>query len=298
MIISCPHCATRYQIGDANFPAAGRTVRCAKCGQSWLQAPPSPEPPESSPYMAIACPQCASRFQVETAKFPPGGRNVRCAKCHHVWHQAGAEAVTPAEAPLVAVPAPLPPIVTSASEPPPVAAVPQAPADTVQGLAEVPVAGPDSIRQIRDRLATAATNMGRSTPSRPALAISAVAFAGLFCLGAWLVVHHKPAQPPLPPNAVRPGIELVDVKYDRQMTFGLGMIVTINGTITNSTDKELPLPKTITVALTDTANQELYHTVLAQTVKTLAGHKSVPFEAHIYNAPEKAQHLQVTLGGR
>ena len=259
-----------------------------------------PEQPKPSPIMAIACPHCASRFQVEKAKFPAGGRNVRCAKCQHVWHQAGPAAEALAAPHPVAGTAANAPIVPPVSQTPPLPEAPQAvagsalpsPGDTGAQVA-------DPIQRIRDRLANAANDIRNRNPSRPALAIGAAAFAGLFGLGAWLFILHNPAATAPPgPNAVRPGIELVDVKYNRQMTYGLGMIVTVSGTITNSTDNELPLPKTIAVALTDTANQELYHTVLAQTVKTLAGHKSVPFEAHIYNAPEKAQHLQVTLGGR
>ncbi len=48
MILTCPHCATRYQADAAKFSPAGRTVRCAKCGHVWHQAPPAdaaaPEP--------------------------------------------------------------------------------------------------------------------------------------------------------------------------------------------------------------------------------------------------------------
>lgn len=123
----------------------------------------------------------------------------------------------------------------------------------------------------------AANNIRHNKPSAKALAIGAAAFVALFCVGAWLIIHHNPAaRPPLNPNAVRPGIEMVDVKYDRQMSFGLGMIVTISGTIINNTDKELPLPKSIAVALTDNSNQELYRTVLAPSVKTLGGTKACP----------------------
>lgn len=45
MIVSCPACATRYQVDDAKFPPQGRQVRCAKCGHSWHQEPPPPEKP-------------------------------------------------------------------------------------------------------------------------------------------------------------------------------------------------------------------------------------------------------------
>jgi predicted Zn finger-like uncharacterized protein len=44
MIITCPNCATRYQADAAKFPAAGRKVKCAKCGHAWHQDPPAPEP--------------------------------------------------------------------------------------------------------------------------------------------------------------------------------------------------------------------------------------------------------------
>lgn len=44
MILTCPQCATRYQIEDGKFPPGGRKVRCAKCGHQWFQEPPAAEP--------------------------------------------------------------------------------------------------------------------------------------------------------------------------------------------------------------------------------------------------------------
>jgi predicted Zn finger-like uncharacterized protein len=35
MILTCPNCETRYRADAAQFPAAGRRVRCAKCGHLW-----------------------------------------------------------------------------------------------------------------------------------------------------------------------------------------------------------------------------------------------------------------------
>ena len=37
MILTCPECATRYEIDGAKFPAEGRKVRCKKCGHAWHQ---------------------------------------------------------------------------------------------------------------------------------------------------------------------------------------------------------------------------------------------------------------------
>jgi predicted Zn finger-like uncharacterized protein len=44
MILTCPECATRYDTETAKFPAAGRKVRCAKCGHVWHQVGPQLEP--------------------------------------------------------------------------------------------------------------------------------------------------------------------------------------------------------------------------------------------------------------
>jgi predicted Zn finger-like uncharacterized protein len=64
MILTCPECATRYEIDSAKFPAAGRKVRCKKCSHVWFQpgeggepepvvAAPIPEPePEPTPAFA------------------------------------------------------------------------------------------------------------------------------------------------------------------------------------------------------------------------------------------------------
>jgi len=44
MILTCPQCATRYQVDAGKFPPAGRNVRCAKCGHVWHQFGPASEP--------------------------------------------------------------------------------------------------------------------------------------------------------------------------------------------------------------------------------------------------------------
>lgn len=50
MILTCSQCDTRYAVDAAQIPAAGRTVRCAKCGHSWHQgAVPDAPPPDPDP---------------------------------------------------------------------------------------------------------------------------------------------------------------------------------------------------------------------------------------------------------
>ena len=39
MIITCPNCATGYSVNADVFPVTGRTVKCARCAQTWYALP-------------------------------------------------------------------------------------------------------------------------------------------------------------------------------------------------------------------------------------------------------------------
>jgi predicted Zn finger-like uncharacterized protein len=41
MQIICPHCTTFYDVDSSKFGPAGRNVRCARCGETWLAKPES-----------------------------------------------------------------------------------------------------------------------------------------------------------------------------------------------------------------------------------------------------------------
>lgn len=63
MIVSCPNCATRFEVPESALGKAGRKVRCSQCAHLWLQhadgrmeavpappaAPPSHAEPEPAP---------------------------------------------------------------------------------------------------------------------------------------------------------------------------------------------------------------------------------------------------------
>ncbi len=44
MIVTCPECATAYNVDEAKIPAEGRLVKCANCGHRWTAYAPPPEP--------------------------------------------------------------------------------------------------------------------------------------------------------------------------------------------------------------------------------------------------------------
>lgn len=49
MIITCPHCRTKYQVTYEAIGSAGRKVQCAHCHQAWDQQPLPPRKMGSSP---------------------------------------------------------------------------------------------------------------------------------------------------------------------------------------------------------------------------------------------------------
>jgi predicted Zn finger-like uncharacterized protein len=70
MILTCPQCATRYQTDVAQFGAAGRKVRCAKCGHVWHQTPELPAEPEPA-FTPIEDVQPAPPGPAQHAAFAP-----------------------------------------------------------------------------------------------------------------------------------------------------------------------------------------------------------------------------------
>jgi predicted Zn finger-like uncharacterized protein len=47
MIITCPSCATRYQVDAVAFPEEGRRVKCARCANRWHAVAEAALPPET-----------------------------------------------------------------------------------------------------------------------------------------------------------------------------------------------------------------------------------------------------------
>ena len=110
MILTCPQCATRYKTDAAKFPAEGRNVRCAKCGNVWHQirepdetdnpAPipqPVPEPEQpvaeevvrSEPVPVIREPVRPTGFTPETVEDVPAPVIERAAKPSRLGMLAG-----------------------------------------------------------------------------------------------------------------------------------------------------------------------------------------------------------------
>src|SRR5919106_851431 len=74
MILTCPQCSTRYHVDATALGAAGRTVRCAGCGERWSVKPPADTPQIvefSTPAAPITVPRMrpvAGTEEVETRR--------------------------------------------------------------------------------------------------------------------------------------------------------------------------------------------------------------------------------------
>lgn len=233
--------------------------------------------------MILTCPSCDTRYSVDGAKFPAAGRTVRCAKCGHSWHQPGeGEAVPEAapETPAEAAPAPVPaeapasdpfpvnPSPTRAFAPAAVASEPRSP----MGLKLAVVAGWAGLIAVVLLIAVSAVRY------RQDIAVIWPQSAGVYSsLG-------------LKVNAS--GIDFRQVDYKRETEDGQ-VVLAVSGVIVNAGSRQLPVPQTVRVTLSDVSNHELYHWTFKPTATVLGPGQSIPFMTRLSSPPAAARHLEV-----
>jgi hypothetical protein len=94
----------------------------------------------------------------------------------------------------------------------------------------------------------------------------------------------------LPVNAS--GIDFRKVEYRRENEDGQ-VVLAVSGEIVNAGSRELPVPQTVRVTLSDASNHELYHWTFKPNVAVLAPGRSVPFMTRLASPPAAARHLEV-----
>ena len=282
MILTCPNCATQYEVDGAQFAAKAkmvegvraRLVRCQSCGTKWYQqvddeedaldlatevAPPAPPPPSDSLLMVEPEPEIALA-DVEPEPEP-------------------APAPAPEPAPRVEI------------EPPVVVAPKPAPEKPSR-----PAPPPPPPRPIRDE-----------EPRRRGWIWGTVAWTFLFLVagGASFAGHFYRADivdalPPAKriyallnievPSKAR-GLEFEGVSYAIMEEDKLP-VLQVTGAVVNLADKEMAIPK-IRIALRDAQQREIYTwTVGADSVKLAPG-ASAPFKTRLSSPPAEAYDLKV-----
>ena len=234
--------------------------------------------------MILTCPNCDTRYSVDGSKFPAAGRAVRCAKCGHSWHQS-------AEAPEPEVPMAHEPVAEAAPEP--VAAAASA--------GDAPMASSAS----PTRAFAAAQAPKERAPLAPQIAVVA-GWAGLILVVlaiAWSAYRYRQDIAVIWPQSAgvysslgmhvnASGIDFRQVDYRRQSEDGQ-IVLEVTGRIVNAGTRELPVPQTVRVTLSDASNHELYHWTFKPTVTTLKAGASVPFTTRLSSPPDAARHLEV-----
>jgi predicted Zn finger-like uncharacterized protein len=227
--------------------------------------------------MILSCPNCDTRYSVDGTKFPAAGRTVRCAKCGHSWHQA-------AETP----------------EPEPVATIPE-PVPVVADVGAVPMAAPSTTRAYAPASQTAVER----PPIGPKLAVIA-GWAGLILvvlLIAFSAVRYRQDIAVIWPQSAgvysslglkvnASGIDFRNVDYRRESEDGQ-VVLAVTGKIVNVGNRELPVPQTVRVTLSDASNHELYHWTFKPTATTLKPGENIPFTTRLSSPPAAARHLEV-----
>jgi predicted Zn finger-like uncharacterized protein len=226
--------------------------------------------------MILTCTSCGTRYSVDGSKFPAAGRTVRCAKCGNSWHQAGetAEAAPPPAIPDVTANAP--------------------PADTV------PV-GSSPTRSF----APAATAPEPRQPLGPKIAVAA-GWVGLFAVVLLIVgaaVRYRQDIASIWPQSAgvysslglhvnASGIDFRQVDYRRETEDGQ-VVLAVSGVIVNTGSRQLPVPQTVRVTLSDASNHEIYRWTFKPNATVLAPGQSVPFVTRLASPPAAARHLEV-----
>ena len=91
-------------------------------------------------------------------------------------------------------------------------------------------------------------------------------------------------------NAQR--IDFRQVDYKRETEDGQ-VVLAVSGVIVNAGSRQLPVPQTVRVTLSDVSNHELYHWTFKPTATVLGPGQSIPFMTRLSSPPAAARHLEV-----
>jgi predicted Zn finger-like uncharacterized protein len=277
MIITCPNCATRYQADASKFPAAGRSVRCAKCSHVWHQLGPVPEPDPDA------------ELVVDSAPTPP-------------------PAPSPPPAPAMAVePEPEPesepePEPEPAAEPEPVIAHEPRAAAFAPAPAVATVESHDVLERTSTSTSAVAAAPRASWLGRIAVAGGWVLLVALVLMIGWSAVSFRDSIATWVPQTssfysaaglpVSPrGLDLVDVAYDNQPQGGQ-LVLAVTGKVVNHSGHELNVPL-VMVSLYDRGGRELYHWTFEPGVSTLKPGEVAKFRTRLASPPGGTHSLEV-----
>lgn len=304
MLIVCPNCSTSYSVDQASLGAAGRTVRCARCKQTWFAGVDKAEPDlDAFVERTIAEAQIEANPPQEAAAqdTAPAANSISADGSIGEPQQdvpaeaSTTEAETPADAAsdqihsgeLIAMVPDAPSLVPpTESEPLP---------DTE--LAQTTSADPGNIESFaarRERLQ--ARRKQTQSRSRWTAVILVLVGINVALIGARDdVVRYLPQTASfygligLPVNLRHLAFE--DVKLSHETTDGVPVLL-IQGNIVSKSDHPIRVPR-LRFAARSAKGQELYTWTALPSRSILLPGKSLPFQSRLASPPDQAVDIMV-----
>jgi len=307
MLISCPNCATSYDVSAASLGTEGRSVKCVRCQEVWFAMPSAaPLPPADQEGMASAAAASAQYRRAGPAAWggepePPvddftAGDGAGSIDPNLAARAAGRQHVEFDDPPPLAADVQAAAVEATrldAHEAPPLA--PDAGEAAAIAAAHVPGEDIESIAARRTRRAQAKRGRRRL---RPALAtgIAALLAVNLVLLG-WRtdVVRLMPqtaslfAAIGLPVNLR--GVAFSDVTTSIEASEGTHVLL-VKGRMTNIARQPREVPR-LRFAMRNAAGNEVYAWTSMPTKATLAPGETEPFETRLASPPADGQAVVV-----
>jgi len=285
MLIVCPTCATAYQITLSALGAAGRSVRCAQCKNTWFATAES----------AVEEPAMAAASAPSRASVPPPDD-------FEAASDVSAEGVIPPDDAAGRSEETL-----AVADAPPLVPQDQGDAAADAAAAKFDPGVPDDIETIaakRARLAHADRNDRRSMLRRLVSLPMLIVVLAAIVLGAlqWraAVVRHFPQTASLYSGIGLPvnlrGLTFEDVRSTGEFHDGV-MVLVIEGTIVNLTRHTLEVPR-LRLALRNSMGHEVYAWTALPPKTTLGSGNGLPFRARLASPPPDGRDVIVRFFNR
>lgn len=288
MLIVCPTCATTYQIQLSALGAAGRSVRCTKCKNTWLATPDSVIDEAALAATAVASPPPK----------PPAPREPTEEELAAAWGtDAGVDDVMPPDEASGGEDA-----VVIANAPPLV------PSDQAEGVgAKFDPGEPEDIETIAARRVrqASADRKNRRTALQQLFSLPMLIVVLLLILGAALqsrvaMVRNFPQTASLYAAIGMPvnlrGLIFENVKSSGEFADGVTVMV-VQGTIVNLTGKTLEVPR-LRFALRSASGHEVYAWTALPTRTILSPGEELPFRSRLASPPPDGRDVIVRFFNR